>query len=148
MIDGPSYCHNEELLLRDSLDGLRLGLLLSKIAQTVDTLIILACITGAGSEDEEDKNDDILACIVSSLPSLVVLDLACADDADRGRSLTRPADLCCAKEPTLFTLINVGPLMPRRVRHFVHFTSEGTLMSRRVRFYIFRHVVEKSILPH
>ena len=80
VIDGPDYWHKRQLLLRDSLDGLRLGLFLSKVAQTVDTLIILACITEAGSE--EDKNDDILACTVSSLPRLVVLDLSCGGNGE------------------------------------------------------------------
>ena len=39
--------------------------------------------------------------------------------------------LAVAKENTLSTLINVGSLMPRRVRHFCNFVSKGALMSRR-----------------
>ena len=71
VIDGPSFHeHSRGLPLYSVIDGLQLGLLLSRFNNTVTTLILRASLC-----DEDDNPHPIMAAIVASFPHLRVLDI-------------------------------------------------------------------------
>ena len=75
VLEGPNSGDiRRQLWLRDGLDVCRLGLVLAKYSQTVETLIVRAEISVCG----KDNSDDIVAFLVANFKRLAVLDLPCA----------------------------------------------------------------------
>ena len=71
VIDGPNYLEHCRGLKLCGSSGLRLGLVLSKVTHTVETLILRATLEG----ESDDDSESILATIVSMFSNLTVLDL-------------------------------------------------------------------------
>ena len=86
VIDGPDFGrHCRGLALRHALDGLRLGLVLSKVAHTVETLIVRPSFAVEHDDPakvadtvEQNESDSIVTAIVSTFPKLVGLGLPSA----------------------------------------------------------------------
>ena len=71
VIHGPNYGRHFKGLKICGSSGLRLGLVLSKVTHTVETLIITATLEG----ESDDDSESILATIVSMFSNLTRLDL-------------------------------------------------------------------------